>query len=40
VGAIEELEEAAKLFLLLRREKTRWLTPEQAADIRMRHRIV
>jgi len=34
VGAIEELEETARLFLLLRQEKTRWLTPEQVADIR------
>jgi ribulose-5-phosphate 4-epimerase/fuculose-1-phosphate aldolase len=37
VGAIEELEETARLFLLLRREKTRWLTPEQAADIKKRY---
>ncbi|HUL09515.1 MAG TPA: 3-oxo-tetronate 4-phosphate decarboxylase [Candidatus Acidoferrum sp.] len=37
VGAIEELEETAKLFLLLRREKTRWLTPEQAAEVRRRY---
>lgn len=37
VGAIEELEETAKLFLLLRQEKTRWLTPEQAAEIRRRY---
>jgi ribulose-5-phosphate 4-epimerase/fuculose-1-phosphate aldolase len=36
VNAIEELEETAKLFLLLRREKTRWLTPEQVAEIRRR----
>ncbi len=34
--AIEELEETAKLFLMLRSEKTRWLTPEQAAEIRRR----
>ena len=40
VGAVEELEETAKLFLLLRNEKTRWLTPEQAADIRKRYPIV
>jgi ribulose-5-phosphate 4-epimerase/fuculose-1-phosphate aldolase len=39
VGAIEELEETAKLFLLLRHEKTRWLTPEQVADIRKRYPI-
>jgi ribulose-5-phosphate 4-epimerase/fuculose-1-phosphate aldolase len=36
VNAIEELEETAKLFLLLRQEKTRWLTPEQAAEVRRR----
>jgi 3-dehydro-4-phosphotetronate decarboxylase len=40
VGAIEELEETAKLFLLLRHEKTRWLTAEQVADIRKRYPIV
>jgi ribulose-5-phosphate 4-epimerase/fuculose-1-phosphate aldolase len=39
VGAIEELEETAKLFLLLRNEKTRWLTAEQVADIRKRYPI-
>jgi ribulose-5-phosphate 4-epimerase/fuculose-1-phosphate aldolase len=39
VGAIEELEETAKLFLLLRGEKTRWLTAEQVADIRKRYPI-
>ena len=37
VGAIEELEETARLFLLLRQEKTRWLTPEQVADVRKRY---
>ncbi|HEX6093854.1 MAG TPA: 3-oxo-tetronate 4-phosphate decarboxylase [Dongiaceae bacterium] len=37
VGAIEELEETARLFLLLRQEKTRWLTPAQVADIRKRY---
>jgi ribulose-5-phosphate 4-epimerase/fuculose-1-phosphate aldolase len=36
VNAIEELEETAKLFLLLRQEKTRFLTPEQAAEVRRR----
>src|SRR5215813_8450496 len=36
VQAIEELEETAKLFLLLRQEKTRWLTPEQVAAVRQR----
>lgn len=35
-NAIEELEETAKLFLLLRRERTRWLTPEQATELRRR----
>ncbi|MEX2650381.1 MAG: 3-oxo-tetronate 4-phosphate decarboxylase [Alphaproteobacteria bacterium] len=35
-NAIEELEETAKLFLLLRRERTRWLTPEQVAELRGR----
>ncbi|MEZ5926087.1 MAG: aldolase [Hyphomicrobiaceae bacterium] len=34
--AIEELEETAKLYLLLRHEKFRFLTPEQAAEIRRR----
>jgi len=37
VQAIEELEETAKLFLLLRHEKTRWLTPEQVAELRRRY---
>jgi ribulose-5-phosphate 4-epimerase/fuculose-1-phosphate aldolase len=37
VGAIEELEETARVFLLLRTEKTRWLTPEQVAEIRRRY---
>jgi ribulose-5-phosphate 4-epimerase/fuculose-1-phosphate aldolase len=39
VNAIEELEETAKLFLLLRQEKTRWLTPAQVAEIRKRYPI-
>jgi ribulose-5-phosphate 4-epimerase/fuculose-1-phosphate aldolase len=39
VNAIEELEETAKLFLLLRQEKTRFLTPEQAAEVRRRYPI-
>jgi ribulose-5-phosphate 4-epimerase/fuculose-1-phosphate aldolase len=34
MGAIEELEETAKLFLLLRGERTRPLTPEQADKLR------
>jgi len=33
-NAIEELEETAKLFLLLRGCKTRFLTAEQAAEVR------
>jgi ribulose-5-phosphate 4-epimerase/fuculose-1-phosphate aldolase len=37
VNAIEELEETAKLYLLLRQEKTRWLTPEQVADVKKRY---
>jgi len=37
VNAIEELEETAKLFLLLRQEKTRFLTPEQVAEVRRRY---
>jgi ribulose-5-phosphate 4-epimerase/fuculose-1-phosphate aldolase len=36
VNAIEELEETAKLFLLLRQEKTRFLTPEQVVEVRRR----
>lgn len=36
VGAIEELEETARLYLMLRHERTRWLTPEQVADLRRR----
>lgn len=39
INAIEELEETAKLFLLLRAEKTRFLTAEQVADIRRRYPI-
>jgi ribulose-5-phosphate 4-epimerase/fuculose-1-phosphate aldolase len=35
-NAMEELEETAKLYLLLRHEKTRWLTPEQVAELRRR----
>jgi ribulose-5-phosphate 4-epimerase/fuculose-1-phosphate aldolase len=34
VFATEELEETARLFLLLRRERIRPLTPEQVADLR------
>ena len=36
VNAIEELEETAKLFLLLRQEKTRFLTATQVAELRRR----
>jgi ribulose-5-phosphate 4-epimerase/fuculose-1-phosphate aldolase len=36
VNAVEELEETAKLFLLLRQEKTRFLTPDQVAEVRRR----
>ena len=35
--AVEELEATAKLFLLLRHEKVRCLTPEQVADLRKKH---
>lgn len=34
--AIEELEETARLFLMLRHEKLRTLTPEQVAELRRR----
>jgi ribulose-5-phosphate 4-epimerase/fuculose-1-phosphate aldolase len=37
VNAIEELEETARLYLMLRQEKTRWLTPEQVAELRRRY---
>jgi ribulose-5-phosphate 4-epimerase/fuculose-1-phosphate aldolase len=37
VYATEELEETARLFLLLRGQPARWLTPEQAAEIRRRY---
>ena len=33
VNAIEELEETAKLYLLLRGAKTRYLTPEQVSEL-------
>lgn len=36
VGAIEELEETAKLHLLLQGHRTRFLTPEQVAALRER----
>jgi len=37
--AIEELEETARLFLLLRAHETRYLTNEQAAEVRKRYPI-
>ena len=33
VNAVEELEETAKLYLLLRGAKTRFLTPEQVKEL-------
>lgn len=36
VYAAEELEETAKLFLMLRGDRTRFLTQEQVADLRLR----
>ncbi len=36
VNAAEELEETAKLYLMLRGEKTRFLTQEQVADLKVR----
>jgi ribulose-5-phosphate 4-epimerase/fuculose-1-phosphate aldolase len=36
VNAAEELEETAKLYLMLRGEKTRFLTQAQVADLRVR----
>ncbi len=36
VYAAEELEETARLYLMLRGERTRFLTREQAADLRVR----
>ena len=35
-GAIEELEETARLFLLLRGERVRYLTAEQVEELRAR----
>jgi ribulose-5-phosphate 4-epimerase/fuculose-1-phosphate aldolase len=35
--AVEELEATAKLFLLLRHEKVRCLTPDQVADLRKKY---
>ncbi|MEX0807409.1 MAG: 3-oxo-tetronate 4-phosphate decarboxylase [Dongiaceae bacterium] len=36
IDATEELEETARLFLLLRGERTRWLSDEQVADLHRR----
>jgi len=36
--AIEELEETARLFLILRNERIRSLTPEQLAELVRRFR--
>ena len=36
VNAAEELEETAKLFLMLRAEKTRFLTQDQVADLKVK----
>jgi ribulose-5-phosphate 4-epimerase/fuculose-1-phosphate aldolase len=33
VNAVEELEETARLYLMLRGAKTRFLTPAQVADL-------
>jgi len=35
-GAIEELEETAKLFLMLKNHKVRFLTPEQVGELQRR----
>jgi ribulose-5-phosphate 4-epimerase/fuculose-1-phosphate aldolase len=35
--AVEELEATAKLYLLLRHEKVRCLTPQQVAELRRKH---
>ena len=37
--AVEELEEAAKLFLLLQNQALRTLTPDQVADLRLRFKL-
>jgi ribulose-5-phosphate 4-epimerase/fuculose-1-phosphate aldolase len=37
VYATEELEETAKLFLMLRGSKLKLLTPEQVADLQCKH---
>ena len=38
--AVEELEEAAKLFLLLQNQAVRTLTPDQVADLRKRFNLI
>ena len=38
--AVEELEEAAKLFLLLQNQALRTLTPDQVADLRKRFNLI
>ena len=38
--AVEELEEAAKLFLLLQNQAMRTLTPDQVADLRKRFNLI
>ena len=37
VDAVEELEATAKLYLMLRHDKIRCLTPEQVAELRQKH---
>jgi ribulose-5-phosphate 4-epimerase/fuculose-1-phosphate aldolase len=37
VYATEELEETAKLFLMLRGNRLKLLTPEQVADLQRKH---
>ncbi len=37
VYATEELEETAKLYLMLKEAKTRFLTPEQVAALKERY---
>ena len=38
--AVEELEEAAKLFLLLQNQAVRTLTPDQVAELRKRFNLI
>jgi ribulose-5-phosphate 4-epimerase/fuculose-1-phosphate aldolase len=37
VHAMEELEQTARLFLLLRQEKARWLTAAEVAELKRRY---